>query len=564
MLRELRISNFAIIDQMTLSLGPGLNVLTGETGAGKSIITRAIGLLCGERASADVIRTDADEAEIQGLFEPADASAILASCGLPEADEILVRRVIGRSGKGRVYINGGLATAGLLSRLGESLINIYGQHEQALLLKPESHLSFLDEFGRLSAVRAKMATAYETYRESRDRLHALTKGAEERRQHLDLLRFQAEELSGAEIIAGEEKELQLERERRRHAEKLTLVYRQSEEALYSADESIAAALGRIAGQLRDAVRIDPARATEVDLLEQAIAQVEDVSATLRHSADHLEHDPERLEQIEERLALLLRLKRKYGCEADDLVARLASFEDELRRFDGADVDIDSLRQDVAKHEEAAWAVAKELTRKRRDAARRLQSRLVDELAVLGMDGAVFRVAFEGEPGDGGAGSRQAALGPGGADVLEFHLSANPGETPKPLARIASGGELSRIMLALKALTAGAGDVATLIFDEVDAGIGGAVAEAVGKRLHALGRSRQVLSITHLAQIAALADHHLAVEKRVTKGRTASTAQLLDREQRVREVARMLGGGEKAESEKYARRLLASVRDSVRQ
>jgi DNA repair protein RecN (Recombination protein N) len=234
---------------------------------------------------------------------------------------------------------------------------------------------------------------------------------------------------------------------------------------------------------------------------------------------------------------------------------------ELQRFDDADIDLDALRRHVGDREEAAWSVARELTRKRRDAARRLESRMVNELAVLGMEGAVFRVEFGGNDGEkeGNAG----VLGPSGADALEFHLSANPGEAPRPLARIASGGELSRIMLALKALTAGAGDVATLIFDEVDSGIGGAVAEAVGKRLHALGRSRQVLSITHLPQIAALADHHLGVEKRVAKGRTVSTAQRLDREQRVQEVARMLGGGERAESEKYARRLLASARPSAR-
>jgi len=271
MLRELRISNFAIIDRMTLSFGPGLNVLTGETGAGKSIITRAIGLLCGERASADLIRTDADEAEIQGLFEPADAEDVLEACGLPLAGEILVRRVVSGSGKGRVYVNGDMATAALLARLGEHLIHIYGQHEQALLLKPESHLSFLDEFGRLAALRAKMASAYESYHDLRDQLDDLTKGADERRQRLELLRFQVDELRGAQVSAGEERELQIERERRRHAEKLTLICRQSEEALYSADESITAALGRIAGQLRDAARIDPAIASEVELLDPSIA-----------------------------------------------------------------------------------------------------------------------------------------------------------------------------------------------------------------------------------------------------------------------------------------------------
>lgn len=551
MLRELRIANFAIIDAMTLTFGTGLNVLTGETGAGKSIITRAIGLLCGERASIDVIRTDAEEAEIQGLFESTEATAVLAACGLHESDEILVRRVIGRTGKGRAYVNGELATAALLTRLGERLIHIYGQHEQSLLLRPESHLDFLDELGRLGDRRAAMAVAHEAYRQARERLDALTKGVDELRQRLDLLRFQVDELRGAAPAPGEETALLADRERRRHAEKLTLVCRQSEEALYSNDDAIATVLGRVAAQLRDAARIDPMLTAEVELLQQSVTQIEEVSASLRHSADRLEHDPDRLEEIEERLALLSRLKRKYGCEADDLPTRLEAMEAELRLVDDAGVDVDALRRDVAQREAAAWEVARELRRKRRDAAKRLQSRMVDELAVLGMESAVFRVVFE-ENDD------TATLGPRGADVVEFHLSANPGEAPKALARIASGGELSRIMLALKALTAGAGDVETLIFDEVDAGIGGAIAAAVGKRLRALGRSRQVLSITHLPQIAALADHHLVVEKRVVKGRTVSRVEQLEGDQRVREVARMLGGRGKADSEKYARRLLTAV------
>jgi DNA repair protein RecN (Recombination protein N) len=550
MLRELRISNFAIIDEMMLAFGKGLNVLTGETGAGKSIITRAIGLLCGERASADLIRTDADEAEIQGLFEPDEAGQILTASGLKEADEIIVRRLIGRSGKGRVYVNGEMATAALLGRLGERLIHIYGQHEQALLLRPESHLAFLDEFERLGGLRNRMAGAYDSYREARDRLDDLTKGADERRQRLDLLRFQIDELRSAAPVEGEDRDLLAERERRRHAEKLTLIYRQSEEALYSGDEAIVTMLGRVAAQLREAARIDAAVTTDVELLQQSVAQIEEASASLRRFADQLEHDPDRLDQIEERLALLSRLKRKYGCEADDLVGRLQTMESELRRYDSADVDVESLRKEVAEHEAAAWEVARELSRKRHEAAKRLQTRMTDELGVLGMDSAVFRVVFQ-------EGDEAPALSASGADAIELYLSANAGEEPKPLARIASGGELSRIMLALKALTAGAGDVETLIFDEVDAGIGGSVADAVGKRLRNLGRSHQILSITHLPQIAALADHHLAVDKRVVKGRTVSRVQLLDGEQRVGEVARMLGGAGTADSERYARRLLAT-------
>ncbi len=568
MLSELRISSVAIIDELQLTFAPGMNVLTGETGAGKSIIMRAIGVLCGDRAAIDLIRSDAEEAEIEGRFDLADTGTdVLADNGLPAANELVVRRVIARSGKGRAYVNGRLATAALLTQLGNRLLHVYGQHEQALLLKPESHLELLDLFAKLDVPRAQMADAYAAFREAADRLAALTAGGEAARQRLELLRFQVKELRDAQLACGEEAQLQHEREVQRHAEKLTLICRQSEVALYSGDEAMAGGLARIAAQLQEAGRIDPAFGEQAELLRQAAAQVEEVGGQLQRAAQRIRHDPERLEQVEERLALLGRLKRKYDCAADALPDRLVEMEDELSRIEDAGADIAGVRLETLARAGRAWDVAKELSRARQAAAAQLEKRMAGELRTLGMKGAVFRVVFIVAASDGpqpGAhrldptDAVTAGLSTAGADVVQFYLSANAGEEPKPLARIASGGELSRIMLALKALTAGAGEVATLIFDEVDAGIGGAVADAVGKRLHGLGRERQVLCITHLPQIAAPADHHFAVEKRVTKGRTTTTARALSADDRVRELARMLGDNAGAESERYARRLIESV------
>jgi DNA repair protein RecN (Recombination protein N) len=570
MLRELRIRNVAIIDELELSLAPGMNVLTGETGAGKSIIMKAIGLLCGDRASVDLIRTDADEAEVEGLFDlDAALQALSATHGLAADDELVVRRVISRSGKGKVYLNGSLATTGALAQLGDHLLHVYGQHEHALLLRPENHLDLLDAFGAVS--REAMTEAYGRFRASADRLAEATASGETVRQRLELLRFQVGELREAQLEAGMERALLQERERQRHAEKLMRICEEGEATLYAADEAVVTALGRVSAQLHEAARIDPEFAESAELLRQAASQVEDVALQLRKAAGRVRLDPERLEQIEERLALIARLKRKHGCDAEALLERLAGLEGELAGLEDAGADLTALRRESVASAARAWDVARQLSRMRQEAAARLETSMAAELESLGMHAATFRVVFKVCGADGPhsasldpAAAASSGLSATGADTLEFYLSANPGEEPKPLARIASGGELSRVMLALKSLTAGRGDVPTLIFDEVDAGIGGIVAEAVGRRLHVIAESRQVLCITHLPQIAALADHHLAVEKRVAKGRTTTRARTLNADDRVREISRMLGSGATAESERYARRLIAgAAKDEAR-
>ena len=562
MLRELRIFNLAIIDELHLTFAPGFNVLTGETGAGKSIITRAIGLLCGDRGSADLVRTDTDEATVEGVFELADP-ALLTNSGLAPAEEVLVRRIIGRATKGRTYVNGNLATAGVLAQLGDRMIHLYGQHEQALLLRPETHLAFLDEFGRHQASCARMAATYGAARAAAVRLAAVLADSDSVRQRLELLRFQVAELTEAKLVQGEEADLQRERELQRHAERLLHICQQCEETLYSGDEALAGTLGRVSHLLQEAARVDAGFGTAVDLLRQAATHVEEVALELRHSLDRIRHDPQRLEAIEERLQLLSRLKRKYGCDANALVDRLQTFESELAVIEHAGADVATARQTAAERAAQAWDAARGLSQARQRAAAELPQRIAPELAALGMRGATFEVRFAATaPGVADEPTGLDGLTEQGADALQFYLSANPGEEPRPLARIASGGELSRIMLALKTLTAGAGEVPTRIIDEGDAGIGGTVAEAVGTRLRGLARTRQVLCITHLPQIAAQADQHLAIEKRVRKGRTTITARALDREQRVRELTRMLGDTVSAESLQYARRLLNGAAKSA--
>jgi DNA repair protein RecN (Recombination protein N) len=554
MLRELRIRDFAIIDDLALSFDAGLNVLTGETGAGKSIILQALGLLCGARGAADLIRSDADEASIEGLFD----------CSLPEelreglgvtGDEIVVRRHLARNGKSRVYVNGSPATVAMLAQLGDHLVHIYGQLEQALLLRPASHLELLDRFAELGSARQRMAAAHAAHRDARARLAQLETARASLAEQRELLEFQHRELADAAVQSGEEVELRRERELLRHAERLQQVCRDGESMLYSGQAATVSALGRLAAQLNELGAIAPALAAAAELVDGGRVQLEEAALQLRAAADRLEADPDRLEGVESRLQLLSRLSRKHGLASDELPERLAALARDLAAIDSQSGDLASARTEVESSERTALAAAGELSTARGAAVRKLDKRMVGELSALGMRGATFRTAHQAPAADAAV----DALGPTGFDTVEFLLAANPGEAPKPLARVASGGELSRIMLALKALTAAIGETPILIFDEVDAGIGGTVADAVARRLKTLARNRQLLCITHLPQIAAYGDSHYAVEKRQQGGRTVTHARALAADERIAEVSRMLGGSTaNAEAERYARRLLAEA------
>ena len=570
MLRYLHISNFALIDELELAFDQGLNIISGETGAGKSLLMQALGLAIGGRASTDLVRHQAEEAIVEALFDINEypdrrIAKLLEDSGYPPDEELLVRRVIPQSGRGRVYLNGALATVALLRQLGVDLLQVYGQHEQQTLLEAEAAQKLLDGFAGLGEQVAEMQHRYHALRQAWSHLQALTKDEDSIEARRELLRFQVDEIVRAELHTGEEEVLRQEKIILQNAEKLHQSVRVCEQVLATGDDALTDRLGRIANQVRDCARIDDSLSGVLDLLHSGLAQVEEAALVLRQYGDRLTPNPERLDEIENRLALLSRLKRKYGDSVEAVLDQYDSLSQELSRLDDSEESLSALQQDIATAAEAAWTWAQDLSQARRTAAQTLETRMIDELAGLGMKGATFSIHCRSRTAnhtdaDNPFVHNDAQLFSTGCDQLELHLSANPGEPLLPLINVASGGELSRLMLALKALSVEAREAPTLIFDEVDAGIGGGVAEVVGRRLKALATQRQVLCITHLPQIAAFAEHAYTVVKTVTKGRTVSSAKRLTRREHISELARMLGGVDiSIGAKRHAREMLEGAR-----
>jgi DNA repair protein RecN (Recombination protein N) len=551
MLTDLNIKNFAIIDSLHVAFQPGLTVLTGETGAGKSIIIDAVNLVLGGRASTELIRTGADEATVEALFDLTGQPELLtrlAELGVETAGELLVKRVVSRSGKNRVFVGGGLATIGSLAELARELINIYGQHESQTLLKPENHLLLLDGFAGLDRVRGDFAAVYGEFRAVQAELKRLAESELEAARQLDMLTYQHDEIGAAALVADEEESLERERQLLSHGEKLLTNSQGAFDLLYGCDASILGQLQQViaaAGELR---AIDPTLAGLHETLRGAALQLEDAALALRDYAARVEADPERLQAVEDRLDLLGRLKRKYAPSVAEIIAFKERLEQELailanRQEARGELD-DRLRQLT----ERLQAAGGELSARRRAAALLLKTAMEQELHELAMPHALFQVAFE----------EFAEARVGGFERVEFLFSPNPGEAPRPLARVASGGELSRLMLALKQVHPES-DVPTLVFDEVDTGIGGATSALVGKKLKRVAQRQQVLCITHLPQVAAFADHHCRVEKRVVDGRTITAVSVLDAAARVTEMARMLGGVKITETTlEHAREMIADA------
>jgi DNA repair protein RecN (Recombination protein N) len=569
MLRHLHIKNFALIDDLELSFDQGFNVITGETGAGKSLLMQALGLTVGGRATAEVIRHDTAEALVEAVFAVTDAriTRLLEESGYSAEDELLVRRVVSQNGRGRVYLNGAVATVAVLRQLGEQLIHIYGQHEQQTLLETEAALGLLDGVAGLGERGREMFARYQTLHKNWARLQALTQGKEAARARRELLQFQVDEIKRAALQAGEEERLRQEKTILLNAEKLTQGVAAGEEVLVAGEEAVSDRVGRLISRLRELARVDDSLKDTVVLLSSGLAQIEEAALILRKYGERLHVNPERLEEIDARLTLIARLKQKYGGSVEAVLAFQEAVEQELQQLEGGEETIAGLQQEVETAAEAAWTWARQLSQERQAAARTLEERMIQELAGLGMKGATFRVQFQTDEDIHGATSVEGPfhrncqrLTNTGCDRVEFYLSANPGEPLLPLVQVASGGELSRLMLALKVLSTAAGEAPTLIFDEVDAGIGGAVAEVVGRRLKTLAKHRQVLCITHLPQIAAFADHAYTVAKTVVKGRTISSAKKLNRNEQVQELARMLGGIEiTTEARRHAKEMLEGAR-----
>ncbi|HEY7559909.1 MAG TPA: DNA repair protein RecN [Candidatus Binatia bacterium] len=546
MLRELRIRNFAVIDEVALELGPGLNILTGETGAGKSIILNALGLVSGDRVTSDVIRHNQDEASVEALFEgvPLSVKNTLGVAGIEVGDELIIKRVVSRTGKNRVYLDGSLCPLNLLSEIGASIVHIYGQHEHHTLLKPETHIELLDAFGGLAEDVNSMAEKYSAFASAWEALKRAREGLERRKRERGLLEAQAEEIATARLRPGEETELHAKKTILIHAEKLYQGCREGEELLYEGDNALVAPLGRYGNKLRELAQIDGTLANAAELVQGALAQLEEANMELRRYAERMHFEPGALELLEDRLAEIQRLKRKYNAGVEDILRMQEEAKAELEALDRGEGEIPELERAFETARQKTWQAAGALSMERQKVAKRLKREMEKEVKSLGMPQTDFEVRFlaqeekDDEPPFYVGGKKITARG---IDQVEFYFSPNPGEPPKPLARIASGGELSRLMLAIKSLALTAGEIPTLLFDEVDAGIGGGVAEIVGKKLKKVAASHQVICVTHLPQIAALADCHHVVLKEVVKGHATATVKKLKDGERVEEVARMLGG-----------------------
>ncbi len=546
MLRELRIKNFAVIEEAVLELAPGLNVLTGETGAGKTIVLAALGLVSGGRVSTDIIRHGEDEASVEALFEsfPAPLKEKLHAGGHEIEDDLVVKRVVSRAGKNRIYLNGGLCPLALLADIGPHLIHIYGQHEHQTLLRTESHLELLDGYARLEKPAAEMGEKYAALTAAWDDLSRARELLDKRRREEEWLRAQAEEISRAQLQPGEEDELKERRNILMHAEKLYQGCKEGEDLLYEGDEAVAGRLGRYTARLKELARIDSGLQPAVELLDSALAQLQEAAALLRRHTDRVQFDPAAQDQLEERLAEIGRLKRKYNGSVEEILRHGEKAAEDLRGLARGEEEIPALERATEAARRAAWDAAEALSRERKKAAGKFKKEMEKEVATLGMAGTHFEVRFLDEGGAADAppfvsGGRK--LTEQGVDQAEFYFSPNPGEPVKPLAKIASGGELSRLMLAIKSLALSRGEIPTLLFDEVDAGIGGRVAEIVGQKLKKVAVAHQVVCVTHLPQLAALADAHYVVEKAVAGGRTFTGVKRLAERDRVAEVARMLGG-----------------------
>jgi DNA repair protein RecN (Recombination protein N) len=561
MLRHLRATNFAILSDVELAFGPGMNVLTGETGAGKSLIVEAVNLLRGGRASADIPRAGADEAVVEAVVEVPDdlrarVAGVLEAAGLPCEDQVFIRRVIQRpasgepgqkGGRSRCYVNGALTTAARLAELGALLIDLSGQHQHQGLVDPARHLEILDAFGEARAEVAAMGAAWDELRRCDEAIAALGGDEREREARLDYVRYQLEELDGAALQPAEDAAIELERARLASVDQLQHAARGAEEQLYGADDSARDRVAAAARELERASRVDPSLEPVTRQLAEIETLIDDAADRLRAYADRLEGDPDRLAWLDDRLALIRRLVRKHGGGVDDVIAKVAELRAELAALSGRDAKLAETQAARAAAELAATTASAALTRSRTKAARELEKQVGAALAELGMSAALLRVAVETRP-----------LGPTGVDRIELMLQSNRGEDARPLAKVASGGELSRIMLAMKLSLRRADEVATYVFDEVDAGIGGQAAQVVGGQIRTVADSRQVLCVTHLPQIAAFADHHFHVEKTEVGGRTETHVRKLTGTARKDELARMLGGSATPRAKAHAAELLAEA------
>ena len=548
MLKELSIRNFAIIDDLQICFSEGLTILSGETGAGKSIILNAVNLLLGSRASADLVRTGAQNAELEALFQITGSSRvanIMAEHGYEPSDGLLVRRIISRSDMNRVYINGRMATIQLLNAITENLASISGQHVHQLLLKEEQHLLILDQFGGLMPLREEVSAYFHQMLPFLEKLKELNTIKERQVEQIELLEFQLKEITAANPARGEDKALEQERVRLKNAEELYQVVYNSIESLYSAPGSVIEKLVDVKKNLDKISQIDPQLKSKTAKLSDTTYQIEDLIEGLRSYLNSIQTDEKQIDAVEERLDTLNKLKRKYGGSIEAVFDKLKSIEQDLANVENIADSIRDTETQISELHSKLKDRALNLSRKRKKTADRFAKKVIDQLATLMMSKTEFKASLQVMAADGKTNQYLTAnnhiITETGIDRATFLIAPNIGEALKPLASIASGGELSRVVLALKALLVKTDSVETVVFDEVDAGIGGGVAEVVGKKLADLAAHHQVICITHLPQIAKFGDQHYSISKHVTKGRTRTSISLLGDKDRYKEIARMLGG-----------------------
>ncbi len=554
MLKELKIRNLAIIEDLTVRFAKGLNVLTGETGAGKSIVVDALGLSLGGRAQADLVKSGEAEATVQAYFDLDDFTD-LRDLGIDASDGLLLRRVVSSGGKSRAYINDTMVTLQTLSAVGKSLVDILSQHEHQSLLTQETQRTLLDSYGKLLSEKEAVGTLYHEVQTLKARYAQLRDKGQERAHRIDLLRFQMQEIESASLKSGEKGAIEDERKILANLNKLTELTEVAYAALYESEGSCSERLSKVVSLLREMSAIDSGIAETLQLIESAMPLIEDASLALGRYRDRFDFEPGRLEHIEDRLDLIKKLEKKYGAGIDAILTYRDKAREELRELESADEDLSAVEAGLKTKEGELLQAASDLSEKRKKTARKIEKLICETLQELAFGKAEFRVGMKKEIDDEGT----CRIGPNGLDKIEFLFSANPGEPMKPLSKIISGGELSRVMLALKSILADVDDIPVLIFDEVDAGIGGKTAESVAKKLTLISGARQLLCITHLPQIASRGDFHLKIEKKEKNDKVHVEVKELSGKERQDEIARMLSGTITDISRRHAVELLERVK-----
>jgi len=548
MLRELSIRNFAIIDDLQITFSEGLAILSGETGAGKSIIINAVNLLFGSRATAKLIRTGYETAELEALFQikkQSPIAKIMNGKGYNPEEGLLIRRIISRKDRHRIYINGRLTTIGILNLITENLASISGQHAHQGLLKEDQQLAIIDQFGGLTAVRENVSGCFHEIVPLIRQLNDLKHKRDRQSEHIQLLEFQQKEIRQASVTLGEDTTLEQERARLKNSEALFQAVQGGIEMLYDSQGAVIDGLLTVKKDLDEASTLDPLLAPKAERIAEAAFHLEDVADELRSYLKNIQMDESRLDTVEERLDTLVKLKRKYGGSLEAVIFRMESIGHELSEMENLSENIVATENKLFELHGKLTQLTHKLSRDRKKTAKTLAQKVEKELTSLKMPHTKFKISFRtipaDEDGDPYLTIKEQTVFETGIDQVTFLIAPNVGEPLKPLSSIVSGGELSRVVLALKAILAETEAVETIVFDEVDAGIGGSVAEVVGKKLSSLARHHQIICITHLPQIAKFGNHHFRISKRVSDGRTSTTIKRLSETERVKEIARMLGG-----------------------